>query len=421
MNFLMASCLMAASALWQDEMDPSLEQKVATILRSLDDEQLPQRRDAENALAELGPAANQILDRVAPDLSADAQQAVARVQKLWDQQRANAMLKATPISLQGRMSLASAFRSLGNQAGVTIVGTDELADEIEVDLQGVEFWRALDQVMAGTSLSLYPYGAEQGELRVIDLAPEGKRPPPLVCYDGPFRIEAVRCESTRDYLRPSADQSRVILGINWEPRLRPIAFQQAMLEIEAVGDISEDVVRPQQADGVIEATVQPEIPYAEITLPFELAPPKTTQLSTLSGTMYAIIPSVPEKFQFDDLDEKSAGTEIRKGGLVVRFEGWSAEAEGSIFALRLRLHFDNENGALDSFRSWISNNQVELNDGMGTAYKPVGIEVSKQSAGEVAMRYLFQKDPTSLNLEYWSSTNIFKIPIKIDLRNLILP
>lgn len=408
----------AATVCQEDELDPQIERQVVAIVRQLNGIDAAERTEAEQSLDKLGPGANLYLDRVVLDVSPEARQAIERVQKKWAQQRSEAMLKPTKVTLKGTMTLEQAFRSLGDQAGIQIVGAEGLGGDVTIDMNDVDFWRALDQLFAGTSLRLYPYGGEAGELRIVAPEEVGEQPETShVCYDGPFRVEAVRCESTKDYRQPSADQLRVVLGIHWEPRVRPIAFQQDMNEIKAWGEPSDEEILGQNVDVQIEAAVQPEIPFAEMTLPFEL--PTAASMSQMRGTLHAIIPSVPEKFTFENLDEKSAGTEIRKGGLVVRLEGWTSE--DSIHAVRLRLHFDSENGALESFRSWIMNNEIELNDGMGTTYKPLGTEVSKQSAEEVVIRYLFQKDPATMNLEYWSSTDIFKVPIKIDLQNIILP
>ncbi len=403
----------------QDEIDPELERQVSAILRRFETDDEAQSRDAEKSLIELGPAASAVLDTIISDLPTETQQIVARVQVAWDAQRTEKMLCSTKITLQGKMSVAKALEAIGKQASVEIGGGEQVAADVEMNAQDMEFWRAFDQALSGTSLRLYPYGAESGGLRVVASKAAPSKILPPVCYDGPFRIEVIRCEATRDFARPSASQLRVVLGLQWEPRLRPIAFQQPMNEIEAVGDTNENVLVPQNTDATIESSIQPEIPYAEMTLPFELAAATTKQISTLTGTIYAIVPGATETFEFQDLGEQSAGKEIRKGGLLVQLEYFGAE--DTIFAVRVRLRFDNANEALESFRGWVSTSEIELQDGMGTVYKPIGSEVSLRSESEAAIKLLFSNDPSSLHLVVRSPTNIHRVPIKIDLRNLVLP
>jgi len=341
----------------------------------------------------------------------------SRWPRIQDEQDSSLAIKPTLVTLQGKMTMAEAFRTLGTQAGIKFVGATESLDEIALNIQSREFWWALDQVIGGTDLRLYPYGAEPAELRIVDAGSREPPSPPIVCYDGPFRVTAVRCESTKDYLQSTVDQTRVILGIFWEPHVRPIAIQLSMGDLKAVADQGE--MKPLKPDGVVEATVQSPIPYALISLPFHLADSSATHVASLTGTMFAIIPSDVQKFQFEDLNDPSTESEVRKGGLVVRFEGWTVEE--SDFVLKLRLTFEEDYGALESFRPWISKNEIELNDGMGTTYKPVGLVVTHSTVGEASLRYRFQKDPTDLNLDYVSATNILRVPIKIDLHDLILP
>ncbi len=419
MNCFLVGGLILLSVGVQDEIDSELVRQVTAILRRLDTDDEEQSRDAEKSLLEIGPAASSFLDSIVSDLPTETQQVVARVQTEWDKQRTGKMLQATKVNLRGKMSVAKALEAIGKQAGIEIIGAEQVVGEVEMSAHDVEFWRAFDQALSGTSVRIYPYGAEAGGLRVVASEDAPSRVPPPVCYDGPFRVEAIRCEATRDFSRPSASQLRVVLGLQWEPRLRPIAFQQPTNEIEAVGDTSEINLVPQNKGVIVESTVQPEIPYAEMTLPFELAAATTTQISTLTGTIYAIVPGATETFEFQELDDKSSGKEIRKGGLVVQLEYFGAE--DTIFAVRIRLKFDNANGALESYRGWVSTSEIELQDGMGTVYKPIGSEVSLLSESEAAIKLLFANDPTSNNLVVRSPTNIHRVPIKIDLRNLILP
>ena len=403
----------------QDEPNPELQQRVRAIVASLDDPDPQKRTVAAEALRDLDPAATEILDKMYVDLTPEAQGAISRVQRAWDEQRAQTMFQASRVELQGKQSVSEALQSLGKQAGITLIGDVENSATKTYEVRGAEFFRGLDQVLEGSALRMYPYGAEEGELRIIATDEPPLETPPPVCYDGAFRIEALRCESTKDFQRPAVDQLRIVLGVSWEPRLKPIAILEPMSEITAKSHPDKEPIPPLQNDVLTESVVQAEIPFAEVSLPFHLPAAATGEISELAGTLYALLPGAPQSFLFEDLDESSTGIEQRKGGLIVRLDGW--QAEDNIYSVLLHLQFDDDAGALDSFRTWIAGNEVHLEDGMGTKYKPVGREISQQANGMVAMRFLFTQNPINLNLVVQSPTNIFRMPIKIELHHIIIP
>lgn len=329
-------------------------------------------------------------------------------------------LRATRVTLHGTMPFHEAIESLAKQAGVEIVGAERVVEDVELDIQGEEFWRAADLIFTPRGFRFYPYDSPgTRSLRVVESTGRGLQlAEPIVCYDGPFRIEALRCESTMDFVNPAVDQLRVVLGLQWEPRLKPIAFQQRMNEVRAIGEPGELPIGPLNAASTVESAVTLDSHFTEMSLPFELPGPETGQIGKLSGTIHALIPGPVKKFEFENLDDATRA-ELHQQDLTVRLEGWTVEH--GVYALNLRLVFERDHGALDSFRSWIARNAIELNDGMGTSYKPLRMDVVKQSGGEVALRYYFPRDPASMNLEYWSAAEIFDVPIALDLRRVDLP
>jgi hypothetical protein len=233
-------------------------------------------------------------------------------------------IKATRISLRGEMAVSEAIQSLSQQAAIVIRGAEKASNRIKLDLQDVEFWPGLDQVLQQSSLRLFPYGSNAAALKLVDAADSGEGSSAIVSYSGPFRLEAIRAESTKDYAHPTVDQTRIVLGIRWEPSVQPIALQQPMDELKAVNELDDVVVEPLNGTSVEEVSVSPESGYAEIVLPFELGEAEHSKIATLSGTMYAVVAKGKEKFAFEDLSESGVGNETRRGQLTVRYEGWEA-------------------------------------------------------------------------------------------------
>jgi hypothetical protein len=153
-------------------------------------------------------------------------------------------------------------------------------------------------------------------------------------------------------------------------------------------------------------------------VPFAL-PPRSIKRMHIQGTLYAIVPGVKESFEFADVSEASIGRKIRKGGLTMQLAAYGAEDD--LFSLRVRLAFDDAQGALESFRGWIMSTEMELNDGMGTTYPAIGSEVSLLSKNEASIRWLYAQDPNDLNLVVRSPTSIHRVPIRVEMRDVILP
>jgi hypothetical protein len=409
--------LSAALAASQDDVDPALEQKVSAALRAWELSELAERLAAEQTLIGLGPDANIVLNRIADDLSDELREVVARAQAVWSEQRAQALFSASRVSLSSPMTAADALASLSRQSGIPIVGGEAESEPLELAADQADFWPTLDRVLQSAQLRLFPYGAEPGELRVV-AAEKGEADSTTICYDGPFRVQAIRCEATRDLANPAASQMQVVLGVHWEPRLLPVAFQQPASEIHARSSDSAAEIAPRTPDAIVDAVVQREIPYVELSVPFAL-PPRSIKRMHIQGTLYAIVPGVKESFEFADVSEASIGRKIRKGGLTMQLAACGAEDD--LFSLRVRLAFDDAQGALESFRGWIMSTEMELNDGMGTTYPAIGSEVSLLSKNEASIRWLYAQDPNDLNLVVRSPTSIHRVPIRVEMRDVILP
>ena len=415
--FLLAAVLLAPP---KQEPDPdALKAKVLELVQQLESNDVPTQKHAEDALLELGDDGLNVLTNVnLTGLSDSTRTAIQRVRAALVAKQVAAVMRPTKVTLQGTMSVGEALESLSQQSNIQIIGVDDVNQDLKLDLNDVEFWRGLDAVMQPAHLQLYPYGTEKGELRLVSVKTEQSHQSAPVCYSGPFRIAVSRCESTADFQNPSVDQTVLVLDIQWEPRMTLIALNQDMNAMKVVvGDDDHDI-RPKSEEAFIEASVQPEIPQTELPIAFELPPRTIEKINRFSGTMNAIVAGQPETFYFKGLDPNASNLEVRKGAVTLVLVGW--EEMDKIYSVNLQLKINNDE-ALESFRSWPLNNEIYIDDGMGTHHEPVGMELTQQSEGVVAFRYLFSQDPTGTTLVYKAPTSITAVPIKFDFRNIILP
>lgn len=327
------------------------------------------------------------------------------------------LLPASRFTLRGRMTIDQALAQIQEQTGNRIGGGRDLTDEIDFDLADAEFWVGLDEILARHKLRLRPSSAREYDWQV-EAAMSGQHSGPThVFHSGGLRLQATACDAIRDFQFPDVDHVRVTFAIYWESRIKPIALQIPMRDWNAETDDGGRLAA-KHVESVIEADLLRGQPHTQLSVPFQIHPASAARIRRLTGVVYVVIGAAPQPFEFSELNKQKVPRELSDGDATVRLEDWEANDDG--FEVQLRVKYAADHGALESFRPWISENRIELDDGMGTIYKPAGVQVT--SAGnDVVLHYQFTQDPESLNLTYWTAKKIHRIPISVEIHDLILP
>src|SRR5690606_22354051 len=144
------------------------------------------------------------------------------------------------------------------------------------------FWEAIDTLLDRAGLSIYNYSNEAG-LSIIEKPENQLDRAPRASYVGPLRLEVTRISAERMPGMERSGSLKVALEIAWEPRLRPITFQQPLASIKAVDDGGNEI-KTGQEEGELEASVQSGT-AVEMELPFALPPRTAKSIKSLKGSL----------------------------------------------------------------------------------------------------------------------------------------
>ncbi len=173
-------------------------------------------------------------------------------------------------------------------------------------------------------------------------------------------------------------------------------------------------------------SVGPASTTVELQVLLQGPPRSVEKIATLKGMLKALVPGPAEEFRFTPLVVAKAGpegkrTDQRRAAVVVSVE--PSRRNNDVWEVPVRVKFDNPGEALDSYRSWIYDNEAYLEDAGGKRIAPGGFEQTRQTKDEVGVKYLFD-EPESLagvTLVYKTPLAILPLPIEYELHDLPLP
>jgi hypothetical protein len=415
--------------------DAPLADQVKAQVARLNADALADRTDAEQSLIKLGPAALDHLPEVTDRTPPETAQRLARIRQTLEQAQVDETGKPSLVTLIGDdLPLADVIARISQQTGNKIsdyreqFGEEAPESRVSLNLDKVEFWPAIDQVLDKSQLSVYDFAGERGVFLVN--CPPGQIPRKTqACYAGPFRLEGTRFESLRELRKPEGQSLKLFVNIAWEPRLRPVAIRQPLSEIKAVGtgDVAIEVVG---AEGEPEASVADESSSAELQIPLQLPPRGVEKITSLKGKLRVLVPGPMQQFRFEKLpilgddpkaNAKVAKVEQRKAGVTVIVD--QVRKNNEIWEVRTRVRFDNAGDSLESHRSWMFRNELYLVGADKKRIVPGGYEQTRQTDNEVGVAYLFElpKGPAGMTFVYETPTTVFELPVEYELRDLELP
>jgi len=402
-----------------------LDIRVRRLVRQLDAPQLAERESAEQKLIELGPEVLDLLPQDPDRTSAEVAQRVARIRQKLERTMAESAGQASSVTLQGEMTIADAAAKIEAQTGNKIVlrlprsGPDEEAGpKLTLDLQNVPFWQALDQILDQAGLGVYPYGEEKA-IHVVPRPGERASRTERAASSGPFRFEPVSIQAVRDLRNPRNQSLRLTLEVSWEPRLAPVSLLQRMGDLE-VTDENGNPLAVEAQEAVSEVNVIPDSTTVPLEIPLKLPPRDVNQIARLKGTLTALLPGKVETFRFEDL-EKAEEVEKRVGGVTVMLE--HVRKNRSVWEIRILVRFDKANGALESHRNWIYDNEAYLEPPQGESILWATFETTRQTENEVGVAYYFAVDGplTGHTLVYKTPGLILSKGFDYEIRGIPLP
>lgn len=406
----------------QVEATDDLRLQVRRLVRQLDAAALSDREAAEDALLKLGPAILDLLPPGAGRTSAEVAQRIERIRQQLERRMGETAIDASYVTLTGSLPISEILAAFEEQTGNRIstqrVDPDKLASTLEVDFDNAPFWQALDQVLDGARLGVYPYGGD-GAVQLVaqpeSLLPRTQR----ASYTGPFRFEAVTIAAERDLRNPLNESLRLGLEVAWEPRLRPVALQQRMVDVEA-SDEHGDPLAIDLGQAVLEVPVGSGATTVPLVISLKPPPRAIQRIQRLRGRLTALVPGRAETFRFENL-EAQGKVEKRIAGVTVQLEPFRRSP--AIWEARLRVRFDEANDALASHRNWIFENEVRLETPGANPVDWATFETTAQSRNEVGVAYYFNVEGSLAGyaLVYRTPAVILSADVEYEVRKIDLP
>ena len=446
-GFLLALCFASffAPALFGQVADLSemeLIERVAVLQRQLESSQVVDRDAAEKELIQHGPLVLDFLEPPTDQSSSDAIERTARVRIELEKIAVASVTLASKVTLTGAMTVKEALAKIRQQTKNDVDLQEETPDvfgerKIDLELNDVDFWVALADVMRQGELLVDPYAGEPGQLRLsptqtarmaaanpgvpidkVDDKQNGESPSPPRNVSGIFDLMVTRVNSSRNLVNPELNFCNISVLVRWEPRVNPISIDLPVSTIKAIDEFDNPIQVPND-ETVFSGIVQPEIPELEFSIPIGLVDRQIEVIKSFEAQIDAVLPGRIETFRFKNIGNLNEGTEQKKAGATVTFGG--IRKNDDLFGVTVRLGFDQAHNALESHQGWAFNNPVYLEDSQGQKIEAIAYETLRQDNEQIAVEYYFENDPKDMALVYKTPAAIVKIPVKILLINIPLP
>ena len=399
-----------------EKLTPKEKAHIKQLVRELDHRERGKRDAAEKKLTAMGPKILSFLPPITRRTPAEVKVRLGRVINSIETKVAKQTAKETYVTLKGEMELAKVMQAIQKQTGNTIAGYADRDATIKVDFKKVPFWKAMDNVLDQAGLDIDVFGGE-GRRLTVRARPEEQLPRGgKAVYSGPFRLEVTRLTATKNFRNPRQQGLRLSLQVTWELRVAPLSIQQAFTDVKAMGD---GKVALTTETGRRDVGINPGVSATELDLAFQLPKRSIKKISKLTGTMTALVPGRTERFSFEDITEGEI--ERKKAGVTVFLD--RVRKNGDVYAVMIRVRFDDAKNSLESHRGWIYRNEAYLVAPDGKKVKPATFEASRQDTNEVGLMYLFplEKKPTRHKFIYETPALMMRLPIKYEIKNIELP
>jgi len=381
-------------------------------------------RAAEDALIAVGPAALPHLPDWRRARDPQTARSLRTIEAVLQKRAAAADVTGSTVRLPGEpVTLRQAIGAIREQTGNRLV-LDPSAGPIDQDqpLTGIAgeapFWRTVDAMCKAAGLAPQFQTAPDGALRLRRAEEDHRRS--AVAYVGPFRVDVPAAK-----LRQEVGVLSTTVRLAWEPRLHVVTVA-APADHWHVAATSAEGAEPSEfpllGGGQREATVADGATAVEFSLPFDVPRGFDADHVSLRGEFRVVLPTAEASFVFDRV---AAGPPVsRKQGDVRVTLTKALSLDGDIIVTML-VHYDNAQGALESFRGWIGQYVAELRprEPGGEAIQPDLAERVAHGPNGVALRFTFNdvKEPTRYALHYRCPTAIVAAPVEFTIRPIPVP
>lgn len=421
----------------EDAVDESAVRK---WIARLDADRKADRRLAEEELLRLGPAALRWLPEPGVLGSRSAAESVRKVRAILERQKAETAVEATRLTIGGTRTVAELLPRLSQDTGNLVVADalpkNMLAGLVELP-ERPTFWEAVEALGRQQRVT-WRFEGTPARMSLLPVDPKTALPDSPTEFlaatsSKAYRI-ALRSARPRQVIGEGQQQlMRLEIDVTSEPRLRPLFLKCASADFQVSGrrgsQDAEARAEPWAAfspDSQLELTFSQGRRQLSFPVDFRLPEGGGWKSLSLSGKLRLETAAAEEPIDFPAGDD-SRGVSRRRGGVRVKIEQWTADADNRTLIVRATVMYDSGGIAFESHRSWMLYNVAGLLPPRAIAedelLKPTHSESDLQPDGAIAVIYRFENLPRPANeyrFRYVAPTLILDVPVEFEFRDVKL-
>jgi hypothetical protein len=331
------------------------------------------------------------------------------------------------FTLEARVRLREALTALEMQTGVHVEDETTSGDrQISLDCKSLTFWQAIDAIASSSDTAAYLY-PRNGRITLVE-RPRGHLTP-QVSYDGFFRCAVKKIVASRD-LETGHHSCTVSLEVAWEPQLQPLFLETRPAELKLADDQMRPI--PVQPDGSSVASVDGRMSLVtDVQLPG--LPRSAVKIGSLRGQFHVIAPTKMLLFRFPALDElaKAAADSPARNPEIEKVRCRIAKVDllRDRWTVRVALDYPPGNKELESYQSWVVNNEMVLVSEDGKRRLPASDYVLESATTTRAVLSYHFRDrdrqprgkPEDWRLTYRAPAAIIEWPVRFSFKDIPLP
>jgi len=402
----------------------ALAREVTRLVGELDSRTLRTRRQAHDALLQLGPDILPLLPSPPQLPSASAREAVRRLRVRLETMKARDSVAPTRVSLVQSASLEEVLNDISEQTGNRLdlsgVPQNTLRKTFSASFRERPFWLALDELRRAARLR-YLGVPRSGSLALEPDLTSHRSDELSVAYSGAFRfsVESARTQP----LVGDDDHQRLRFRITLaaEPRLHPLFLSYSAEDVAATGPHESKLKR-------FTPEARYELPLASGGQPlgfdvdYKLPSSVPLPYAGLRGTVAVQTAAGSEEFVFTRLREGS-GVSRRRGGVTVTLRDvQSTPKQPQTVRINVLISYDRGGAAFESHRTWIFHNEAYLESSDGQRFEPDGgFRTFLQADGAAALEYTFGELKGALDdyrFVYVAPTLIVNVPLSFEFTKI---
>jgi hypothetical protein len=427
----MVICLGALSCpqgVADDQPKADLRDQVHRLVQQLGDTDADKQAAAVGALLKLGPEVLPLLPGPDAKLSTDQQKHLQSVRATLRDSQAQKELAPRRFTFKEKsVGLSRALQELSRQTGNAVEDRRQEKEQeptFSLDLAGVTFWEALDEIAAKADLRLSFY-EKDGKLALVD-GPHLALP---VSTSGVFRTAVKRLTAVRD-LEMDRHSWIIQFDVAWEPRLQPL-FMEIQPDAVEVRDGKGDTLKNLQGGGGRAAIGRPLSSEAQVRVEAPARPAE--KIGLFQGGLTLLGPSRLLSFTFDNLAKVERGKGDRgpkqtQDGVTVQLREFNPTAD--LWTVGVLLEYPAVGPEFESFESWLVNNEIflERKDGRGRHAANGGYTLDDSSGRKALLTYRFIEDvklslgkPAEWRIVYRTPGAVVPMPVRFEFKDLPAP